>query len=118
LAAGLLLLFPATVAYGGALSIALLTAVTAAVAVNLARGHADIDCGCGGLSQQPLSWGLVGRNVVLAAMAGLAMHDEAGRDFVWIDYLTLLGAVLAVLGLYVSANQLMANAPRALAVRQ
>lgn len=117
LAAGLLLLFPATVVYGGMLSLALLQLVTAAVIANLMRGHTDIDCGCGGLSQQPLSWGLVGRNAVLVAMAILAMHDDAGRDFVWIDYLTLLGVVLAVLGLYVSANQIMANAPRALPVR-
>lgn len=117
LAAGLLLLFPATVVHGGTLSIVLLQLVTAAVIANLMRGHADIDCGCGGLSQQPLSWGLVARNAVLFGMAIVAMHDEAGRDFVWIDYLTLLGVVLAVLGLYVSANQLMANAPRALSVR-
>lgn len=118
LAAGGLLLFPETCLLGGALALLLLIVVTAAVAINLARGHTGIDCGCGGLSSQPLSWALVGRNAILVALVGIAVQESATRPLVWADYFTVGGAVLALVGLYVSANQLMTNAPLALAVRK
>lgn len=118
LAAGVLLLFPETCILGGYLTLALLAAVTSAVAINLNRGNTNIDCGCGGLSSQPLSWVLVARNVMLMALVGLAMHESGGRDLVWADYFTAAGAVLAMVGLYAAANQLMTNAPMALAIRK
>lgn len=118
LTAGALLLFPETCFLGGMLTLALLAAVTAAVAINLARGHDRIDCGCGGLSSQPLSWALVARNAVLMALVGLAVQEGVGRPLVWADYFTVGGAILALVGLYVSANQLMTNAPLALAIRK
>ena len=118
LLAGVLLLFPETCFLGGMLALLLLAVVTAAVAINLARGYARIDCGCGGLSSQPLSWSLVARNAVLMALVGLAVQEGAARLLVWADYFTVGGAILALVGLYVSANQLMSNAPMALAVRK
>lgn len=118
LAAGGLLLFPDTAFVGGLLALFLLFVVTSAVGINLLRGHTRIDCGCGGLSGQPLSWALVVRNGLLMAMVGLAMQESVGRSLVWADYLTVGGAVLALVGIYVSANQLMTNAPLALAVRK
>lgn len=118
LTAGVLLLFPETVLSGALLSSALLCAVTGAVIVNLQRGRTSIDCGCGGLSGQPLSWGLVSRNLVLMLLTGIAALQVAERPLVWADYFTAGGAVLALLGLYVSANQLMTNAPMALAIRK
>lgn len=118
LAAGGLLLFPETCLWGGALALLLLVVVSTAVAINLGRGHTAIDCGCGGLSSQPLSWALVGRNAILIALVGVAVQESAGRSLVWADYFTVGGAVLALVGLYVSANQLMTNAPLALAVRK
>lgn len=118
LAAGGLLLFPETCLWGGALALLLLVVVSTAVAINLGRGHTAIDCGCGGLSSQPLSWALVGRNAILIALVGVAVQESAGRSLVWADYFTVGGAVLALVGLYVSVNQLMTNAPLALAVRK
>ncbi|HYT27015.1 MAG TPA: MauE/DoxX family redox-associated membrane protein [Actinomycetota bacterium] len=48
----------------------LLLAFTAAVAVNLLRGR-EIDCGCFGSSApRRITWGTVGRNLAMAAMAG------------------------------------------------
>jgi hypothetical protein len=45
-----------------------------AVAVNLLRGRRDIDCGCfGSATESYLSWWLVGRNLVLLGLAGVAM---------------------------------------------
>ncbi len=53
---------------------ALLVLFAAAMGVNLMRGRREIDCGCfqSGL-RQSLSWFLVGRNLVLAALAMLGV---------------------------------------------
>lgn len=119
--AGVLLLFAQTRPLGGGLAALLLLVVTLAVAINLWRGNADIDCGCGGLGaqadEQPLSWGLVARNALLAAALPLAMAEGSQRSLVWFDYLTVACATLALLGLYLSANQLLANQPRLHALR-
>ncbi|TAJ72466.1 MAG: methylamine utilization protein MauE [Phenylobacterium sp.] len=63
LLAGVLSPWPATAAAG------LLLVFAAAMALNLRRGRAAIDCGCGrGGLRQPLSWSRVARNVVLAGL--------------------------------------------------
>jgi hypothetical protein len=51
---------------GAVLAAALFVLYSAAMAVNLLRGRDHIDCGCGG-DGQPLSWFLVGRNLLLVA---------------------------------------------------
>lgn len=121
LAAGILLLPAATRTLGAVFAGLLLVAVTGAVVINLLRGRRDIDCGCGGLSahvgEQRLSWGLVARNGLLLAGVLASLPDTESRTLVWIDYLSVGGATLALLGLYVSANQLMANHPRLQALR-
>ncbi len=115
---GVLLLFPETCAAGSLLAVALLLVVTGAVAINLLRGRREIDCGCGGLSSQPLSWVLVARNLVLALFAWPAAQQGMGRSLFLGDYVTLAGAVLALVGLYVCTNQLLSNAPMQLALRK
>ena len=48
---------------------ALLLLFAGAMAINLSRGRAHIDCGCGqSFLKQTLSWTLVARNMVLAAL--------------------------------------------------
>jgi hypothetical protein len=47
----------------------------------------------------------------------LILREDATRALVWIDYLSVAGATLGLLGLYVTANQLMANHPRLHAMR-
>lgn len=50
-------------------AIALLLLFAGAMAINVARGRTHIDCGCGeGFLAQHLSWPLVARNLVLAAL--------------------------------------------------
>lgn len=59
---------------------ALLLVFAAAMGVNLARGRREIDCGCGDPARsQPIGWGLVARNLVLAAMLGACAAAPAGR---------------------------------------
>ena len=121
LAAGVLVLFDPTRTAGAVLAIGLLSVVTAAVVINLLRGRTEIDCGCGSLGghvgDQTLNWGLATRNAVLAVAALLTLREDAARALVWIDYLSVAGGTLGLLGLYVTANQLMANHPRLHALR-
>jgi hypothetical protein len=57
----------------------LLTVFALAMGINLARGRGHIDCGCGDArSRQPLSGGLVARNLILAALLILAAVTPAG----------------------------------------
>lgn len=93
---------------------ALLLVYGGALAINLLRGRRRIDCGCG-LSgaaggEQPLSWWLVARNVVLASLAGIAALPDSGRDLGTHDWLTLMAATLAAVLLYAGASQLIRNA--------
>jgi hypothetical protein len=91
--------------------IALLLAYAAAIGVNLLRGRRDIDCGCGGASQ-PLSWGLVARNLILCAAALLAAQPTVERRMDWVDALTLVLGVLAFYALYLMADELLRQASR------
>lgn len=113
ISAAVLLLPLAGRPWGAALAVAVLLAVTGAVVINLLRGRADIDCGCGGPEGgQHLSWALVARNFTLALLAGLATAGASARELVWLDALTVGAGAIGLYGLYAAANQLLANAPR------
>ncbi len=116
--AGAALLFDSTRAIGLLLSVAVLGVATAGVVFNLLRGHTEIDCGCGGAEgHTTLSWALPARNTLLLLIAVLGGQDGSGRDLMWIDYLSVAGGTLALFGLYATANQLMANHPRLIQLR-
>lgn len=81
----------------------MLLAYSAGIAVNLARGRRDIDCGCGGPGgARPLSGGLVARNAALVGLLLLAALPEGARSLVWLDALTAT-ALLATLTLFYTA---------------
>jgi uncharacterized membrane protein YphA (DoxX/SURF4 family) len=96
-------------AYAGA-AVVLFT-YAAVMTVNLLRGRRFIDCGCGGAAQ-PLSVGLVIRNVVLSLGALIALLPTLARPLGWIDIVSVvIGS--AVLGtLYAATNQLLAARAR------
>lgn len=115
--AGLALLPTGLRPLGALLAAGVLLVVTSAVVINLKRGRHRIDCGCGGSEHQPLSWGLVARNAVLIALCGLAALPLAERGTVWLDLVASTLATLFALGLYALVNQLLANHPRLLDLR-
>jgi hypothetical protein len=81
-----------------------------AIAVNLARGRRDIDCGCGGpAGRQTLSEALVLRNALLAAAALASALPLAPRALGWLDALTATAAVASTALLYAAASQLLAR---------
>ncbi len=97
---------------------ALLAFYSAAIAVNLARGRRDIDCGCTGPAlRTPLSGWLLARNAALAALALCGAWPAAARSLVAADALPIAGGALAVFALSLAANQLAANAPATEALR-
>lgn len=104
----LALILPGGQAAGALLAAALLLAYAGGMAVNLRRGRDRIECGCGG-APQPLGWLLVGRNLVLAAIAGaaaavpLSIPGLAGTLVVTLGGLTCFAA-------YLLADQILANA--------
>lgn len=104
---------------GALLAAGLVGCVTLGVAVALARGRAGIDCGCGGSELDvPIGAGLVVRNLVLLALALTAAAPPAPRAVVWLDYPSIAGATLFLLGAWTLANTLLAQQSRLLALRK
>jgi hypothetical protein len=97
---------------GALAAAALLGLYGGAIALALARGRRDVDCGCGGPAlRQPLSAGLVARNALLACAATTGLAPLSPRPLVWVDALTIAGTVLALSALYAATSRLLAQAP-------
>ncbi len=91
---------------------ALLLLYAVAIAVNLARGRRDLDCGCAGpAGRQPISWALVARNLFLVIIAATAARPAAARQWQWVDGLTVAAALIALAALYAALDGLLANGP-------
>ena len=58
---------------------------------------------------QQLSWGLVMRNSLLIMAALTATLPASGRTIGFVDYVTLVAGLLAIVLLYGAANQLLSN---------
>ena len=64
---------------GGA--VVLLMVFAASMAINLARGRREIDCGCfQSALKQTLNWALVARNIALSLLLGVALLTRAVPD--------------------------------------
>jgi hypothetical protein len=111
----LLVALEAAVAVGAVLDFAAAFQVAAAllgfyalaIAVNLVRDRALLDCGCGG-PPQPISWWLVLRNLVLIGVAGVALLPTSARTLGPLDIVTIGATLLVAGGLYAAANSLHA----------
>ena len=86
--------------------IALLMLFADAMAINLLKGRAEIDCGCGqSFLKQSLRWILVSRNVVLAS---LLLPSLASGPLNWAVVMAGVPAGLALFLLYLLLNTLSA----------
>ena len=96
-------------AIGALMGGALLALYALAMAINLARGRRDLDCGCG-IVRKSISASMVVRNLLLAAFIACAAMPASSRTLGIADYATIVGA-LAVCGLlYASAELLLGRA--------
>jgi hypothetical protein len=94
LSLGAMLLMPTLGAPAALGAAALLLLYAGAMAVNLARGRRDVDCGCTGPgARRPIGWELVARNLLLAGVAlGAALDGVsvvAGAAVLALLYATL-----------------------------
>jgi len=90
----------------------MLALYTAAIVINLARGRREIDCGCAGpLRRQTLGGWLVVRNGALLAAAIGCLAPTAARPLLWMDVVTVAGAVAGLAALYGAIERIMASAP-------
>jgi len=97
-------------AAGGAISILLLYA--ASIALNLARGRRDIECGCfAASSRAPLNGWLVARNLALAAAAYALVWPSRPRELVWMDWLTITTTLIALSLLWLAGQRLAETGP-------
>jgi len=82
------------------------------------RGRRDIDCGCGAPgARRPLSGWLLARNTTLAAAALVALLPVAPRPLLWLDALTVAGAVASLATMYAATERLLTNLPGMARVR-
>lgn len=109
---GLALLVGRTRPLGGLAASALFAVYGTAIAVNLARGRRDLDCGCAGPgARRPITGYLVWRNAGLS-LAGLALAaGTAPRLLTLGDGATVLGAVLGFALLYLTLDRLYTHRP-------
>jgi len=103
---------------GPAAAAGLLGSYGAAIALNLARGRRELDCGCLGPGQgQPISGALVARNALLAAGALACVLPVAPRALVWLDFATIAAASACLALLWLGAHRALALRPRLAALR-
>jgi hypothetical protein len=112
LAGALGVLLPATRAQAAALLILLLLLFAAAMAINLARGRSEIDCGCIiGVQKQRIGWALVVRNLALATFGLTLLGAGIGRPLAALDWFTVLAAAASLLVLYEAFGRLFGIGP-------
>lgn len=106
------LVFPATRRAAALTAGSLLLLYTVAIAVNLARGRREIDCGCFASSARvPLSAWLLGRNLMLIVAATALVMPIRERTLVWIDGMTVVTALITLSLLWATGQRLAHTGP-------
>jgi len=85
------------------------------MAINLARGRRDLDCGCGtARDRRSIAAWMVWRNLFLAAALGIAAFPWSPRPLDLSDLLTVMGGLTVGVILYLALDRLLGDvAPRA-----
>lgn len=105
------LTWASTRSLGMLMAASLLALYGGAMAINLARGRRDIDCGCGGQPQR-LDWLLVWRNGVLVLLSLCFALPAIARPIEPFDYVAGLAVSLGFYGIYCVADELIRQAVR------
>jgi len=98
--------------YAGVLAFLLISLYALAIAINLARGRKDIDCGCSGPAmRQPLQPALLARNGLLAIIALGALLPMLERPMGLLDNFVIIAAGTVLVLLYTTTDLWIANRP-------
>lgn len=100
-------LLPSTASAASIAAAALLVAYAGAIALNLARGRRDIECGCGGEGETLHPW-LLARNALLVGVCTLAGASVSSRPLGFADAATV-GVAVASLALLAAAGSRLAS---------
>jgi hypothetical protein len=97
--------------------IALFALFGAALAINVLRGHTDIDCGCSGFiasarTPKSIGWWHVARAFMLALLIALTLLPEATRALVAFDYLSAGACTLFAVAAWFTLDVLLVNLPK------
>lgn len=112
-AIAILLLVPQWRAIGAIGAALLLAGYAGVIAYNIARGRADIDCGCSfGPSADRLTPSLVVRNAALIAAAIAILAPTSGRSLGVVDFVFILLFATTAAVFYVGFDAVRSNAVR------
>jgi len=99
--------------------IGVLIAYAAGMALNLARGKRDLECGCGsGYNRRSIAAWMVWRNLLLVLPLCIALLSWSARPFDASDILTFAGGLAVCTTLYGTIDRLLGDVrPRAIMLR-
>ncbi|NWN91159.1 methylamine utilization protein MauE [Marinobacter adhaerens] len=98
--------------YAGVMALLLVSLYGVAIAINLARGRKDIDCGCSGPAmRQPLQPALLARNLALAIVALGALLPLVDRPLGLHDSFIMIAAGTVLVLLYTATDLWISNRP-------
>jgi hypothetical protein len=111
------LLFADTRMLGAIALTALFALFGVALAINVFRGHTDIDCGCSGFiasarTPKSIGWWHVARAFMLALLAALALLPATSRALVPFDYLSAGASSLFAVAAWFTLDVLLVNLPK------
>ncbi len=95
--------------WGVLLGLIMLSAYAIGILINLLRGRTHIDCGCLGSRGEGISYFHVLRNLLLIALLFSCTLSVSERTLLWLDYLTIIAAVAAAAGVYITMTLLISN---------
>jgi hypothetical protein len=83
-------------------AIGLLALYAGIILLNIARGNVAIDCGCLGFTAKAprLTPALALRNLLLVAIAALALLPVSTRPLTWLDFIAVAGSLASLALLY------------------
>lgn len=101
------ILLPAGRRWAAPVGAVLLVLYGGAIAFNLVRGRADIDCGCHAGTGAPLAWRLVWRNLFLAVLSLLLVLPVLPREMTIGDWLAAAAGTALACTAYVLAGAIL-----------
>ena len=95
------------------IGVALMLAYGAGIAINLARGRRDLDCGCAGPNdRRPIAAWMIWRNVGIAILLSAVLLPWSDRPFVLTDGVTVGFGTACCALIYLCLDRLLAPVRR------